>query len=199
VHVDRSRRAGVLSPRFRRSLARDRHVRNPPDMRTGRPYGALMPQTSFVVEAIASERLEEIRKAGVDDGGNPVPAPRDADGGEPLRCCLRHAAAGEQIVLIAYKPFDRPGPYSETGPVFVHAGICDGFSPSAGYPVDFLSRPQVFRCYGSDGQILGGRLTAPGDRVEPVIEELFGDPDVEWIHTRNVVFGCYMLQVKRSG
>jgi len=33
---------------------------------------------------------------------------------------------------------------------------------------------------------------------EDVIAEIFQDESVERIHTRNVVFGCYMLQIRRA-
>lgn len=102
------------------------------------------------------------------------------------------------MLLIAYRPFDKPSPYAETGPVFVHAENCQGYARHDLYPDEFRGRQQVFRCYDTEGNILGGHLAEPTEDVEVVIEELFADPTVEYIHTRNVVFGCYMLQLRRS-
>lgn len=40
-------------------------------------------------------------------------------------------------------------------------------------------------------------MSGPTEQPEQVIAELFSDPNVERIHTRNVVYGCYMLEVTR--
>ena len=75
---------------------------------------------------------------------------------------------------------------------------CAGYSPQAGYPEAFRARMQVFRSYDAEGVITGGRLCGPQERAEDVIAEIFEDESVERIHTRNVVFGCYMLQIRRA-
>lgn len=152
----------------------------------------------FYVQALPPERLETIRQTGCDDGGNNGLRHLTAEGGEPLRCCLRIAEANEVLVLIAYRPFERPGPYAETGPVFIHAEKCEGYNRPERYPADFRDWQQVFRCYNSGGDIVGGRLTRAGDSPEEVISELFVDPAVGRIHTRNVIYGCYMLEIRRD-
>ncbi len=123
--------------------------------------------------------------------------PRAAEGGEPVRCCLRIAGPGERLLLIAYHPFNKPSPYAETGPVFVHAENCGGYPWPDRYPVEFRGRQQVFRCYDTGGNILGGHLAEPSEDVEAVIADLLANEKVEYIHTRNVVFGCYMLEIRR--
>jgi len=153
---------------------------------------------TFRVEALSPDRLEAVRYAGTDDGGNPVFPARAAQGGEPLRCCLKIAKPGEQILLIAYRPFDKPSPYAETGPVFVHVESCAGYRSHDLYPDEFRGREQIFRTYDAGGNILGGHLAGSTEDVEVVIERLFADRKVEYIHTRNVVFGCYMLELRRS-
>jgi hypothetical protein len=152
----------------------------------------------FHVRALPPERLESIRQADRDDGGNAGLRHLRADGGEPLRCCLRVAEADEALVLIAYRPFEASGPYAETGPVFVHAEKCAGYGRPQRYPEDFRGWQQVFRCYDARGDIIGGRLTDTGDQPEEVISQLFANPEVEHIHTRNVVYGCYMLEIRRA-
>ena len=151
----------------------------------------------FHVEALSPERLEAIRRTGIDDGGNCVSPPRTAEGGEPLRCCLRIAKPGEPMLLIAYRPFSRSSPYAETGPVFIHAGSCGGYPWPDRYPDEFRGRQQVFRCYDAAGNIIGGHFAEPAENAEAVIQALFADRNVEYIHTRNIIFGCYMLEVRR--
>lgn len=78
----------------------------------------------------------------------------------------------------------------------MHADSCGGYA-SEDYPDAFRDRPQVLRCYDATGEIIGGRLSEASGNVEALIEELLSDRQVEWIHTRNVIFGCYMIQIRR--
>jgi Protein of unknown function (DUF1203) len=164
---------------------------------TGITEKAAAIEASFQIVALPPERLESTRRSGRDDGGNAGLRLVTAEGGEPLRCCLRVAEANEALALIAYRPFETAGPYAETGPVFVHAEKCEGYPTPERYPDDFRGWQQVFRCYDAQGDIIGGRLAGGGDRPEEVISELFTNPAVERIHTRNVVYGCYMLEIRR--
>lgn len=122
----------------------------------------------------------------------------DPDGGAPLRCCLRESRAGERIVLGAATPPGPAGAYAETGPVYVHADRCPG-PVSAEYPAEFRGRRQVFRAYDHDGMLLGGELVEAGDGQEAVAERLLADPAVAFLHSRNVLHGCYMFAIRRAG
>lgn len=63
-----------------------------------------------------------------------------------------------------------------------------------GYPADWWGRPQVLRAYDRRGRIVGGRLH-DGRDPEGVVADLLADPTVERLHSRNVVYGCYMFAV----
>ena len=121
----------------------------------------------------------------------------DDDGGAPLRCCLRDSRAGERISLVAVTPEGPQGAYRETGPVFLHADGCSG-PTDTGYPEEFRRRTQVFRAYDHAGVIVGGEVVRPGSGQEEAAARLLADTDVAFLQTRNVVFGCYMLTIKRS-
>jgi hypothetical protein len=121
----------------------------------------------------------------------------DAEGGAPLRCCLRDSRPGERIALVSVTPEGPLGAYRETGPVFLHANGCPG-PTDAGYPDDFRRRTQVFRAYDRDGVIVGGEVVRPGSGQEEVAARLLADPGVAFLQTRNVVFGCYMLTIRRE-
>jgi hypothetical protein len=121
----------------------------------------------------------------------------DDEGGAPLRCCLRDSRPGERIALVAVTPDGPQGAYRETGPVFVHADGCAG-PEGGGYPEDWRRRTQVFRAYDRTGAIHGGQVVPPGSGQEDVAAGLLADPDVAFVQTRNVVFGCYMLTIRRG-
>lgn len=152
---------------------------------------------------VPAETLRRLRAQGHDDYGHPwVPQVRD-EGGRPLRCCLRDSVPEESIALIAYAPVradfaQTTGPYAEVGPIFVHAEECDGYTGDGSYPRQWSGRRQVLRAYHFDGSIAGGAFLEPGDDRDAAARELLADPDVAFIHSRNVVFGCYMLEIQRA-
>jgi len=153
----------------------------------------------MTIQPIRAERLRQIRAERRDDNGE-RPAYRVHDeGGVALRCCLRESRQGERIALIGYRPFRLGGPYAEVGPIFVHAAECAGYSAVNRYPEEFRGRPQVFRAYRADGTIAGGSLVEPGYGQEQAVAELLVDPDVAFLHSRNVVFGCFMFEITRPG
>jgi hypothetical protein len=120
-----------------------------------------------------------------------------ASGGEPLRCCLRDASAGEELVLFNYSPpLPTPSPYEERGAVFAHASSCGG-PISPGYPADWVGRPQVLRAYDSRGWIHPATRVHDGSDPEGALAEVFADPAVVEVHSRNVAYGCFMFAVTR--
>jgi hypothetical protein len=147
---------------------------------------------------------------GVDDAGRPMRPFVDDEGGAPLRCCLRRSEPGERIALVTYAPLRRwaaragvdPGAYDEQGPIYIHAGACGG-PAEAGYPLAIHGERRVFRAYGADGHIRGGRLIeADADVADKAaraaIDELWNDSDVAVVHARAVEFGCFLFEVQRG-
>ncbi|MFI8187458.1 DUF1203 domain-containing protein [Streptomyces sp. NPDC085946] len=156
--------------------------------------------TTHTAQPIAPRVLEELRDT--DDAGRPAVPVTDPEGGAPLRCCLRRSAPGERIALVSYAPLRRwaaatgadPGPYDEQGPVFVHAGECEG-PRDDGLP--FTGSHRTVRRYGIDGRILGGRLVRNPEDFEPAFAEAFADPAVALVHVRAVEYGCFLYEVRR--
>jgi hypothetical protein len=155
-------------------------------------------RAAFRVDAIPAGDLDRIRANGVDDFGNPLePRLVRESGGTPLRCCLREADAGERVVLIAYRPAAVGGPYAEVGPVFVHAERCDGYAETGRYPQGFRHRQQLLRAYDARGRQVEN-VIADGVRAELAITDLLRRPDVAFVHSRNVLAGCYMFAITRD-
>jgi hypothetical protein len=150
----------------------------------------------FLVRPLPGGALAAVRATGLDAAGQPVER-STAEGGEPLRCCLRDANPGEPLLLFGYAPPPAAGPYREVGPIFAHDADCPGPDPAGGYPAPWRGRPQVLRAYDRRGRIHGGRLH-DGDDPEAVIAELFADPAVVALHSRNVAYGCFMFTVERA-
>jgi hypothetical protein len=142
-------------------------------------------------------RLDAVRRAGEDGWGN-VFTPFAASGdGEPLRCCLRFAQAGEQIALISFAPFEQASPWREVGPVFVHADHCEGYAERR-LPDELRRGPRVLRTYRADGSMNYEQNTLVGDEdLEPVLDRLLAEPDVATVHVRTVLPQCFLYAVTR--
>ncbi|MER5720474.1 DUF1203 domain-containing protein [Streptomyces sp. NPDC002418] len=166
--------------------------------------------TAYEARPITPGALKELRTT--DDAGRPCAPYTAADGGDPLRCCLRGAAAGERIALVSYAPlrrwaaetWARPGAYDEQGPVFIHAGECEGPAEGRpGYPFSRAGALRTVRRYDAEGAIIGGRLLEiPADEesgFDAAFAEAFADPEVALVHVRAVEYGCFHFEVRREG
>jgi hypothetical protein len=164
---------------------------------------------AFRVQAIDPLVLAQLRV--LDDAGHAPRMVRDAEGGSPLRCCLRQSRPGERIALVSYAPLRRwaaetgadPGPYDEVGPVFVHPEPCEG-QRDDGFPAELAGLPRMLRSYSADGSILAGRQAGADDlrdqqSAQALIEEILADPRVAVLHARAVDFGCFTFEIRRAG
>jgi len=154
--------------------------------------------TLLQVSELSADDLNRIRERGVDDFGNPLVVTVNSDpGGTPLRCCLREAAVGERVALLAWQPSPLPGAYAEVGPVFVHAEACPGWT-GRGYPEGFRGRRQLLRSYDGSGRVVANEIVDGGAAAEAALDVLLDRPDVAYVHARNVLAGCYMFQIQRA-
>ena len=152
-------------------------------------------QQTLTVHAIDPARLDAVRKAGVDDFGNRFSAYDATGDGEPLRCCLRFARPGEQIALISWAPFTAVSPWREVGPVYVHAGRCEGYAGSA-LPPELDHGPRVLRTYRADGTMDYDHTTlADAEDLAPAIDGLLTQPGVATVHVRTVLPQCFLYAV----
>jgi len=151
---------------------------------------------TFRIHPIPGQVLDHVRSSGVDASGNSVERVT-AEGGEPLRCCLRNARAGESLLLFGYEPPIGMSPYREIGAVFAHADRCEGKPASAEYPSDWRQKPQVLRSYDRRGWIRDA-VVHQGSNAEAEIARLFADPETVQLHSRNVAYGCFMFVVTRD-
>jgi hypothetical protein len=141
--------------------------------------------------------LDGVRASGVDVSGSRIERV-SAEAGDPLRCCLRGARPGEELILFGYEPPMPPSPYREIGAVLAHAEPCGGPASAIAYPPDWHGRPQVLRAYDQHGWIHDATTVHDGQDSEAVIAELLAVPDVAQIHSRNVAWGCYMFAITRA-
>jgi len=149
----------------------------------------------LLARPIPAAYLDEVRSRGFDDLGNPVQVTAAVGAGEPLRCCLRYALAGEAITVISYSP-DGRGVWREVGPVYVHAGSCPG-PTSTSLPAELRTGPRVLRAYRPNGSMNyeQNTLVSGDEDLEGALRRLLHDPDVSHVHVRTVLPQCYLYTV----
>jgi hypothetical protein len=141
---------------------------------------------------IADEARRVVNAGAADHALITVDTPESA----PCRHCLRWAQPGERVILFPYAAIPSGHPYSETGPIVVHADGCQRYSATNEYPADFRDG-RVFRAYDSNYNIIDAQAL---NRSEPevVIEGLFQNPETAFVDVRSVTRGCFTFRVQRA-
>lgn len=139
-------------------------------------------------------------QSGEPDAYGLAPERRVSDGGSvPCRHCLRDVAAGEEYLVLAYRPFPEPQPYAETGPIFLHAAHCQRHPEAGETPVLFArSERLLIRGYGEDDRILygTGQVVATAE-VADTAASLLDRDEVAYVHLRSASNNCYQCRIER--
>lgn len=128
------------------------------------------------------------------------PAHRDmATGYGPCRLCLRPFREGEEErILFTYDPFWGYESEPLPGPIFVHAEACEPYI-AEGYPDELRFIPLTLNAYGRGRRVIH-QLHVSEERVETIIDELFADTRVDYVHIRNTEAGCFIaLAIPTTG
>jgi Protein of unknown function (DUF1203) len=141
---------------------------------------------------IANAARSAVRSGAVDHALITV----DSPGSSPCRHCLRWAQPAEPVILFPYPAIPSGHPYSETGPIFVHAEKCERYSATDEYPAEFR-KGRVFRAYDSNYNIIDAQVMNKSE-PEVVIESLFQNPDTAFVDVRSVTHGCFTFRVQRA-
>jgi hypothetical protein len=154
--------------------------------------------SSFRVMAITTETADAVRSTmKAPRYGFPVHVELATDQA-PCRHCLQLTKPGEdQRILFTYDCFDGVESLPLPGPVYIHAEQCERYDENAGFPPDIRSRNITFNAYG-EGRRLVKQQYVDNGAVERVVEELFADPEVAYLHVRSTPAGCYTFRIERA-
>jgi hypothetical protein len=149
--------------------------------------------------ALPTDFVRALQGGGADANGQP-PERHVSDGaGNPCRHCLTEIAAGEPMLVLAYRPFPAPQPYAELGPIFLHARPC-ARQEGAGAPLMFRGWERLLiRGYGLDDRIVYGTgqvVRIP--ELEAAATALLDRPDVAYLHARSAANNCYQCRIERA-
>jgi len=120
----------------------------------------------------------------------------DSPTGYPCRHCLRFAQPGERVILFPYAAISPGHPYSESGPIFVHAEPCQRYATTREFPADFR-KGRAMRAYNSKFDMIDAEVVN-GNEPELVIEKLFQNPETAFVDARSVTRGCYTFRIRRA-
>ena len=156
----------------------------------------LMKTANFRIISLPTEIANAARRAVNASAADHALITVDTPESAPCRHCLRWAQPGERVILFPYAAIPSGQPYSETGPIFVHADGCERYSATNEYPADFRNS-RVFRAYDSKYNIIDAQV-ADGSEPEVLIERLFQNPDTAFVDVRSVTRGCFTFRVQRA-
>src|SRR3954447_10925242 len=152
-------------------------------------YLSLMKTCRFQIIPLPTEVADAARRAVKAGPADHALITVDSAESSPCRHCLRWAQPGERVILFPYAAIPSGHPYSETGPIFVHANECQRYCATNEYPADFRSG-RVFRAYNSNYNIIHAQLL-DGSEPEVVIETLFQNSDTAFVDVRSDTRGCF--------
>ena len=150
------------------------------------------------VRGIPTEECERIRRGGVDANGQPALVRVATGAANPCRHCLGLIAEGSEKLVLAHRPFDTVQPYSETGPIFLHAAPCERYeSDTLPSWFDRLD-PAIVRGYGTDNWIRydTGNVVRGAD-IPQACEKILADLTVAYVHVRSK-YNCFQCRVDRE-
>jgi hypothetical protein len=131
----------------------------------------------------------------VDEGARRVTA--DVKPGFPDRIELRDAEPGESLLLVNYEHQSAATPYRSRHAIFVREGAAAAYDRTGEIPQALFIRPLSLRAFDSEGMMVDADL-ANGEEIEPLIERLFSDVSVAYIHAHFARRGCYAARIDRA-
>jgi len=155
-----------------------------------------MKSSSFRIVPLPTEIAEAARRAIKTGAADHALITAESPGSSPCRHCLRWAQPGERVILFPYAAIPSGLPYSETGPIFVHAEKCERYGGTNEYPAEFRNG-RVFRAYDSNYNLIDAQVMN-GSEPETVIERLFQNADAAFVDVRSVTHGCFTFRVQRA-
>ena len=155
-----------------------------------------MKTSTFRIVPLPSEVAEGARRAAEAGAADHAVVLADSSSGYPCRHCLHFAKPGERLILFPYAAIPAGHPYSESGPIFVHAEQCERYRATHEYPEDFR-RGRAFRAYNTSYDMIDAEV-ANVNEPEAIVEKLLQNPETAFVDARSVTRGCYTFRIQRA-
>jgi Protein of unknown function (DUF1203) len=117
--------------------------------------------------------------------------------GYPDRVELRDVEPGESVLLVNFEHQPADSPYRSSHAIFVREGANESYDRVGDVPESMRIRLLSLRAYDAKGMMLDADVVE-GDGVEALINRMFEDPNVAYIHAHNARRGCYAGRIDRA-
>jgi hypothetical protein len=154
-----------------------------------------MKTSSFRIVPLRTEIADAARAAAAADAADHRVLTADSPRGYPCRHCLRWAKPGDRMILFPFAAIPSGRPYSESGPIFVHAEACERYGATDEFPAEFR-KGRVLRAYNFAYDIITAEV-ANGAGPEAVIERFLQKPETAFVHVRSASHGCFTMEIER--
>ena len=121
----------------------------------------------------------------------------DSKPGFPDRIEISDAAPGESLLLVNYVHQPADTPYRASHAIFVREREVAPTDIMDDLPPAMRARPLSLRAFDAAGLMVDGDLV-DGAAAESLIERLFADPSVAYIHAHYARRGCYAGLIERA-
>jgi len=120
----------------------------------------------------------------------------DSDSSFPCRISLTDACKGDEVILTHYEHHAVSSPFRASHAIYVRPGE-QRFDAIGQIPPMLRSRLLSVRAFDR-GAMLVDADVGPGSDLQPLIERLFGDQRVSYLHVHFARPGCYAARVDRA-
>jgi len=120
----------------------------------------------------------------------------DARPGFPDRVELRDAEPGESVLLLNFVHQPADTPYRASHAIFVLEGADRACAMVNAVPPALRVRTISLRAFDAGHRMIAADL-CDGEALAPLIERLFDDPAVAYLHAHYAKYGCYAARVDR--
>jgi len=121
----------------------------------------------------------------------------DQPRGFPCRVSLREASVGERVLLLSYEHQPADSPYRASGPIYVREDAVEATLAPNDVPDILRTRILSVRAY-DDRHLMPASDVVDGTALETVVERLFADERVRYLHVHLAKAGCYACRIDRA-
>jgi hypothetical protein len=114
----------------------------------------------------------------------------------PCRISLTDAEPGQSLILVNYEHQPADTPYRASHAIFVREGE-QQYDQTDAVPDQLRRRLLSVRGFDQHGMLRDADV-AQGTELEPLIERLFANPQIAYLHIHMARHGCYAARVERA-
>ncbi len=117
--------------------------------------------------------------------------------GYPCRVSLQDAAIGESLLLMNYEHQSAASPYRSSHAIYVREFASQARPDKNEIPESLRIRLLSVRSFDNSGMMLEADVI-DGRQLERLVEQLFNNDTVDYLHIHSAKRGCYAARVERA-